>query len=88
MRNFLVMLLVLAMVLGAVDGANAFANARSAVHEIEGYICFLIVTIGAVGMLAAIGLGRIEEAVNRGAAVALNEAKIAEQRSLAAQVKQ
>lgn len=49
MRTFMNMVLFLGMLGGVIMGLNALGNARSAVHEIEGFICFLIATVAAAG---------------------------------------
>lgn len=50
MRMFMNLVLVLALLGGVIMGLNALGNARSAVHEIEGFICFLIATVAAAGL--------------------------------------
>ncbi len=62
MRTLMNLVLVLALLGGVIMGFNAMANARSAVHEIEGFICFLIATVAAVGL----GVGAaVDEATRR-----------------------
>ena len=54
MRTFMMIVLLLCALAGGFWGANAFAAAQSAVHEIEALICVLIVTVAAAaGYVAA-----------------------------------
>lgn len=57
MRTFHMIVLILCALAAAAMGANAMSNAQSAIHEIEGLICLVALTVAA-------GAGYIASAID------------------------